>query len=209
MTKKIVAFTLSLILLASCFTSNSFAIQNNASDSETIITIDGITYRIEESYINNNKSICITNQMTNKKEVVYYDNDKNTVYLDNKPIAFINTSISEQEDKYQQVANYSSVATGWKHHDTSWHTISWLETATIIVIASAIAVVIPTETTAGIIGKMGLTALKTIAGLCTNGRIRCVTYTQVLLDGSVQYRHDWTFFAPTGEGFGPYSTYYL
>lgn len=205
--KKTLSVIMSVILIILPLSISAFAIHNDTLSEDGNVFIDGEYFHIEESYINGAKTVCMTNLSTGNQEYVYYNKEEGTVYHNDIPIAFIDNLISN--NVLSHPSTYRSVSTGWVKKDTSWYNISWGITTLTRVVAAAIAVVIPKETTLGVITKMGLSALSTLAESCTGGSIRCITYTLVLLDGSVRYRYDWTFFAPTGEGYGPYSTYDL
>ena len=198
-----------MILLVSCFATEVFAANDNTSQENGNVFIDGEYFHIEESYINGIKTVCMTNLSSGNQEYVYYNKESGTVYLNDVPVAFIDNPISNNVLSHSTSHLYRSVSTDWERKETTWHNITWGVTTLTRVVAAAIAAVIPSETTLGVITKMGLSALNTLAEICTGGSIRCTTYVLVLLDGSIQYRHDWTFFAPTGEGYGPYSTYNL
>lgn len=177
-------------------------------DSSETVIIDGKEYRYENVLANGKEIIYIIHLTDNTEDILYYDIGNNTVFLNDMPIAYIE---KVSEDETVGFENFiSPLATnGWRYHDTSNHRITWVQGVTAAVLAGVIAAVIPGTGKLAVLAKIGATTLGIVAGACTGGTVKCVAYTQVLLDGKVQFRYDWTFKPSTGESYGPYSSYQL
>lgn len=202
--QKCLAFALAIIMCLSA-TPVLAASSNQNSDKRETTTINGVTYEFEYSYSDGKKITNIKNVTEKTEEVLCYDVERGVIFLDNQLLAYIEDTSDEQEEVPQIVpfANY------WVYHDTSTIRITWAATATFMAVASAIAAVLPNTGVVGVITQMGISVLSSLADSATGGTVRCVAYTHVLTDGRVQCRWDWTFIAPTGESYGPYSTYDL
>ncbi len=177
-------------------------------DSSETVIIDGKEYRYENVLANGKEIIYIIHLTDNTEDILYYDIGNNTVFLNDMPIAYIE---KVSEDETVGFENFiSPLATnGWRYHDTSNHRITWVQGVTASVLAGIIAAVIPGTGKLAVLAKIGATTLGIVAGACAGGTVKCVAYTQVLLDGKVQFRYDWTFKPSTGESYGPYSSYQL
>lgn len=177
-------------------------------DSSETVIIDGKEYRYENVLANGKEIIYIIHLTDNTEDILYYDIGNNTVFLNDMPIAYIE---KVSEDETVGFENFiSPLATnGWRYHDTSNHRITWVQGVTAAVLAGVIAAVIPGTGKLAVLAKIGATTLGIVAGACAGGTVKCVAYTQVLLDGKVQFRYDWTFRPSTGESYGPYSSYQL
>lgn len=213
MTKKITSLILAFAMLIACSSGaiNSFAADNIVcNDEDERITIDGVTYKYEYSYSGEKEFTHIINLNDNTEYVVYYDRGKGIVFLNNEPLAYIDVTYSS-DTQVPSRGNISLASNYWVYHDTSTHRITLVESRVakygIIAVATAIAAVIPGCTATKVIIAVGVAALSDIAEECKGGTVKCVAYTHVLNDGSVQFRFDWTFTTEKGKSYGPYSTY--
>lgn len=211
MTKKITSFLMAFIMLIVCSAGAtvSYADDNTFTiDSSEMVLIDGKEYKYEEILTDGKEIIHVINLTDNTEDILYYDTEKSTVFLNDMPIAYIE---KVSEDATGGFENFiSPLATnGWRYHDTSNHRITWVQGVTAAVLAGIIAAVIPGTGKLAVLAKIGATTLGIVAGACAGGTVKCVAYTQVLLDGKVQFRYDWTFKPSTGESYGPYSSYQL
>lgn len=202
--QKCLALVLAIIMCLSA-TPALAASNNQNTNKKEAITINGTAYEFEYSYSDGKKITNIKNVTDKTEDVLCYDVEQGVIFLNNQVLAYVEDTSEQQEETPQIVpfANY------WVYHDTSTRRISWAASASFIAVASAIAAVLPSVGTVGVITAMGLSALSGLAGAATGGTVKCVTYTHVLPDGSIQCRWDWSFIAPTGETYGPYSTYDL
>ena len=211
MTKRITSLFLSLIMLLTCSVGAtiSYAADNTSTvaENETVI-IDGKEYKYEDVFVNGKEITRIINLTDNTEDILYYDIEKGTVFLNNEPIAYIENEPIETVDAFEY--GISPLATnGWRYHDTSNHRITWKQGVAAAVLAGVIAAVIPGTGKLAVLARIGANTLGIVAGACAGGIVKCVAYTQVLLDGKVQCRYDWTFKPNTGESYGPYSSYQL
>lgn len=198
-----------MLMTCSVGATVSYAADENSIVNESeIVLIDGKEYKYEDEYVNGKEITHIINLTDNTEDTLYYDSENGIVFLNDVPIAYIEKMSTETIEMFEN--NISPLATtGWRYHDTSSHRITWVQGVTAAVLAGVIAAVIPGVGKAAVIAKIGLTALGVIAAACAGGTVTCKTYTQVLLDGKVQFRYDWTFKPSTGETYGPYSSYQL
>lgn len=211
MTKRITSLFLVLIMLLTCSagTTISYASDNapTVNESETVI-IDGKEYKYEDVFVNGKEITRIINLTDNTEDLLYYDIEKGTVFLNNEPIAYIENEPTETVDAPEH--GISPLSTnGWRYHDTSTHRITWKQGVAAAILAGVIASVIPGTGRLAVLAKIGANTLGIIAAACSGGTVKCVAYTQVLLDGKIQCRYDWTFSPNTGESYGPYRSYQL
>ena len=210
MIKRITSLFLALIMLITC--SNcatiSYAAENiSAVDEREEVIINGKEYKYEDGFVNGKEITRIINLTDNTEDILYYDAEKGTVFMNDVPVAYIEEV--SPEAIYGLKNNIPSFSTyGWRYHDTSSHRITWKQGVTAAVLAGVIAYVLPVNK-ATVIAGIGITALGIVAAACSGGTVTCKTYTQVLLDGKVQFRYDWSFKPNTGETYGPYSSYQL
>lgn len=177
-------------------------------DSSETVIIDGKEYRYENVLANGKEIIYIIHLTDNTEDILYYDIGNNTVFLNDMPIAYTEKVSEDTVDEFKNCI-LPLAANGWRNHDTSNHRITWVQGVTAAVLAGVIAAVIPGTGKLVVLAKIGATTLGIVAGACAGGTVKCVAYTQVLLDGKVQFRYDGTFKPSTGESYGPYRSYQL
>ena len=165
-------------------------------------------YRYENVLANGKEIIYIIHLTDNTEDILYYDIGNNTVFLNDMPIAYTEKVSEDTVDEFKNCI-LPLAANGWRNHDTSNHRITWVQGVTAAVLAGVIAAVIPGSGKLTVLAKIGVTALGIVAGACAGGTVKCVAYTQVLLDGKVQFRYDRTFKPSAGESYGPYRSYQL
>lgn len=198
-----------MLIVCSAGATISYANDNTFTiDSSETVIIDGKEYRYENVLANGKEIIYIIHLTDNTEDILYYDIGNNTVFLNDMPIAYIEKVSEDTVDEFKKCI-LPLAANGWRYHDTSNHRITWVQGVTAAVLAGVIAAVIPGSGKLTVLAKIGVTALGIVAGACAGGTVKCVAYTQVLLDGKVQFRYDWTFKPSTGESYGPYSSYQL
>lgn len=211
MTKKITSLFMALIMFMTCSAgaTASYAADNDSVANENaIVLIDGKEYKYKDEYVNGKEITHIINFTDNTEDILYYDAENGIVFLNDVPVAYIEKVPADVVRMSEN--NISPLATtGWRYHDTSSHRITWAQGVTAAVLAGVIAAVIPGVGKAVVLARIGTTALGIVAAACAGGTVTCKTYTQVLLDGKVQFRYDWTFKPSTGETYGPYSSYQL
>lgn len=212
MCKKIASLLMSFTLFVTCLAGAtiSYASDNDCfnNDSETVL-INGIEYKYEETFENGEEITHIINLKYGTEDVLYYDKEKNIVFLNEEPFAYVENLLTEVVSTPEYEITPFAVTTGWKYHDTSYKKITWKAGAAASAVAAAISAVIPGTSAKAVIAKMGIAVLNSIANSCVGGKVKCVAYTQVLLDGKVQCRYDWTFITPKGKSYGPYTSYKL
>lgn len=211
MFKRITSLFMAVIMSATCLAgaTNSYASDNkyNTDESEILI-FDGNEYQYVDEYIDGKEITHIINLTENTEDILYYDEANGTIYLNNKPIAYVEDAISS-ENIFSEYGTSPFADNYWKWHDTSTKHITWIQGVTAAILAGIIAAVIPTVGKATVIAKIGLNALGVVAAACAGAYVDCVAYTHVLSDGKVQLRYDWTFRPSTGDKYGPYSSYSL
>lgn len=210
LSKKLLSLFLAFATLLTCLSgvTMSYAAENvQVKESETII-IEGNTYKYEEVIENGKEYTRIINLTKNTEDILYYDTSKDTFYLNDEPVAHVEVETTKTSDTTNDgITPFAK--TGWRYHDTSTTKISWIKGVSASILAGIIAEVIPATGTVTVLMKIGVKTLGTIAGACVGGTVKCVAYTQTLLDGKVQCRYDWTFKPRTGETYGPYRSYQL
>ena len=159
-------------------------------------------------FVDDKEYMYITNITDEITDVVYYDVCSGIIFLNGKPVAYVENAVSFPDEK--SIESVSPLATtGWRYHDTSNHRISWARGVAAATLAGIIAAVIPSTGWLSVLTKIGATALSAVSAACIGGNVKCVAYTQVLASGKVQCRYDWTFRPSSGESYGPYSSYKL
>jgi len=211
MIKRITSFVLAFIMLITCLTGTTilYAADNEfiVDESETVL-IDSIEYKYQKVLVDGKEITYIINVTENIKDILSFDSEKGIVFLNDKPIAYVEKTPIEVNDTLEnRITPFA--ATGWRYHDTSNHKITWVKGVSAAVLAAIIAEVIPATSWITVLAKIGAAALGVVSAACIGGNVKCVAYTQTLLDGKVQCRYDWTFTPSTGEHFGPYSSYQL
>lgn len=213
MAKKITSIALAMVLLITCSLGATTALaaesNDNTGQNETIV-IDGSLYEFEDAYWNGMPATYINNLTENTRDVVYYDEATGTVYWNGEPMAYIekvSTTLAEPETGISPLA-----ADHWTYKGRSSFEVTWVHSASIFAVATAISkaigVVVPGVTALKIILAMGVGALTGLAKAATGGTVQIDEYYHIYSDGRIQYRWDWTFIAPTtGEVFGPFTTY--
>lgn len=198
-----------MLIVCSAGATISYANDNTFTiDSSETVIIDGKEYRYENVLANGKEIIYIIHLTDNTEDILYYDIGNNTVFLNDMPIAYTEKVSEDTVDEFKNCI-LPLAANGWRNHDTSNHRITWVQGVTAAVLAGVIAAVIPGSGKLTVLAKIGVTALGIVAGACAGGTVKCVAYTQVLLDGKVQFRYDWTFKPSAGESYGPYRSYQL
>lgn len=207
--KKIFALIFTIVLSVNYFLiqpvhAASLNINNAANDpyatrKSEIINIDGINYTYQYFYENGNRVIQIINNSSNEIDIVKYDKNSSTIYLNDNVFASINSVPLSKGQSY--TTNYS----GWETLSTGSHYISWAQGVSASVIAAAIAVYLGSIGTGGVIAAMGVGALGVIAGSCSGGTLYLELQMFSNYPSLPQYRYLWTFTASTGDSYGPYS----
>ena len=198
-----------MLIVCSAGATISYANDNTFTiDSSEKVIIDGKEYRYENVLANGKEIIYIIHLTDNTEDILYYDIGNNTVFLNDMPIAYTEKVSEDTVDEFKNCI-LPLAANGWRNHDTSNHRITWVQGVTAAVLAGVIAAVIPGSGKLTVLAKIGVTALGIVAGACAGGTVKCVAYTQVLLDGKVQFRYDRTFKPSAGESYGPYRSYQL
>lgn len=198
-----------MVIVCSAGATISYANDNTFTiDSSETVIIDGKEYRYENVLANGKEIIYIIHLTDNTEDILYYDIGNNTVFLNDMPIAYTEKVSEDTVDEFKNCI-LPLAANGWRNHDTSNHRITWVQGVTAAVLAGVIAAVIPGSGKLTVLAKIGVTALGIVAGACAGGTVKCVAYTQVLLDGKVQFRYDRTFKPSAGGSYGPYRSYQL
>lgn len=205
--KKITSFVMSVIMLITCLSSVtiSYASDNDCdfNDNETII-IDGITYKFEYSYLDGEKITRIVNLTDNTEDILYYNKEKKTIFLNDAPVAFVQDIPSEQA-----VVPFANKNNRWVYYVTTNKRISWAMGTSVAVVAGVIAAVIPGASAKTIFARIGVGTLGILAGSSNGGIVEIREYRRVLMNEKVEFRFDWSFYAQTGDVYGPFSTYLL
>lgn len=210
MAKKITSIALAMILIITCSLGATTALaaenDDNTSQNETIV-LDGSVYAFEESYYNGMPATYIVNLTENTRDVVYYDEATGTVYYNGEPMAYIEKVSTTVADSGSGISLLA--ADHWTYMETSSFKVTWAHKASVFVVAGAISAVVgavvPGVNTVTIILAIGLGALKGLADAAMGGTVQLDTYYHIYSDGRIQYKWDWTFIAPTGERYGPFT----
>lgn len=206
MYKKIISLLITIVTIATCFNGVIISSASNTENSETF-TIEGITYRYEDLYLDGKEVTRISNLTDNTEDILYYDKASETIYLNDKPIAILSKNFSSNFNINNGINPCSD--NYWNFHDRSTTNITWVQSVTAAVLAGIIAACIPGVSKWAVLSRIGVSTLGVIAGACAGGKVICDAYTHVLTDGTVQIRYDWTFKPSTGETYGPFSSYDL
>ena len=201
---------MALIMLITCLagTTISYAADKNDNvEKSEVVTIDGVSYKYVDEYVDGEKITHIINLTDNTEDILYYDEENGTAFLNDAPVAYVEDIISRENAASEYgIAPYAD--NYWKWHDSSTKRITWAQSVvTAVILGAIIAAVIPNVGTAAVIAKIGLTSLGIVAAACGGAYVDCVGYTHVLDDGKVQVRCDWTFRPNTGDIYGPFSQY--
>lgn len=205
--KKITAIFLILITIISALSMSASASpskNSNIKDVE-ILTIDGLQYKFEEIYLDGKDVIRVTNLSTNAQEILYFDESIGTLFSNGKPVAYISET-SVVEEKILHSVSPLTNDPYWTYVETKYYKVTWAKSAGVIAVATAIASVLPGKGWATVIAKIGLSVLKSIAESAVGGTVKLVLYNHVTPQiAKIELLYEWSFIAPTGEVYGPFS----
>jgi len=205
--KKITAIFLILITIISAPSMSASASpskNSNIKDVE-ILTIDGLQYKFEEIYLDGKDVIRVTNLSTNTQEILYFDESIGTLFSNGKPVAYISET-SVVEEKILHSVSPLTNDPYWTYVETKYYKVTWAKSAGVIAVATAIASVLPGKGWATVIAKIGLSVLKSIAESAVGGTVKLVLYNHVTPQiAKIELLYEWSFIAPTGEVYGPFS----
>lgn len=205
--KKITAIFLILITIISALSMSASASpskNSNIKDVE-ILTIDGLQYKFEEIYLDGKDVIRVTNLSTNTQEILYFDESIGTLFSNGKPVAYISET-SVVEEKILHSVSPLTNDPYWTYVETKYYKVTWAKSAGVIAVATAIASVLPGKGWATVIAKIGLSVLKSIAESAVGGIVKLVLYNHVTPQiAKIELLYEWSFIAPTGEVYGPFS----
>ncbi len=135
MSKRMVSLFLSAVMFVVC--SFGATATYAAENIETAI-IDGKEYRCESRIVDDKEYMYITNITDEITDVVYYDVCSGIIFLNGKPVAYVENAVSFPDEK--SIESVSPLATtGWRYHDTSNHRISWARGVAAATLAGIIA----------------------------------------------------------------------
>lgn len=205
--KKITAIFLILITIISALSMSASASpskNSNIKDVE-ILTIDGLQYKFEEIYLDGKDVIRVTNLSTNTQEILYFDESIGTLFSNGKPVAYISET-SVVEEKILHSVSPLTNDPYWTYVETKYYKVTWAKSAGVIAVATAIASVLPGKGWATVIAKIGLSVLKSIAESAVGGIVKLVLYNHVTPQiAKIELLYEWSFIAPAGEVYGPFS----
>mgnify|MGYP004545566471 FL=1 len=190
--------TCSNVTFASAF-NNSSLITSNSEISSVYKEGFSETVLLEETaytyngYINNfgHRVIEITSNNNKNIDTLVFDDNTGTVYLNNSIIA----TYTVDDANISSVVPFSS---GWSPADSGSKYISWAEGAAVAVVAGVVAGCL-----GGTVGAV-LGGVSAFAGLCSGGTLSWKKWYKV--EGTkARLKTDWTFKAPTGTSYGPYT----
>ena len=207
--KKLIALMISLAMLVSICALPAYAADVTAAKDvfdiyehqvvETI-DVDDTSYVLHYSYDESNHKVTeIYNKNTGTTNVLVYDEDASVFTLDGEIIATVNTSVRHTPAMLD--------ATGWELLTTYSHEITWVEAATVIVVASIVAGLLTVSGgAAAVIGVMGAGVLAGIISISVGATIDGSLY-QMMSGVYITQKDIWTFTIPSGQVYGEYTTY--
>lgn len=205
--KKITAIFLTLITLISALSISASASPSKNSNIKAveILTIDGLQYKFEEICLDDKDVIRVTNLSTNTQEILYFDESIGTLFSNGKPVAYISETSVVEENLLHSVSPLTSDPY-WTYVETKYYRVTWAKSAGVIAVATAIASVLPGKGWVAVIAAIGINTLSAIAGSAVGGTVKLALYQHVIPQtATIELLYEWSFIAPTGEVYGPFS----
>lgn len=171
------------------------------NSSETV-NINGINYTYQYSLDeNNNRTICITNDVDSFVDRITYLKETGEIYLNNEILGKVKTLTSDSE----KIDNYTS-RDAFVYFGPLNEYISWAKGTTAAAVAAVIAVALPSLGAAGVIAAMGTAALGVLAASSIGGTVKGSIY-RLNSTYHIQYKYVWSFTASNGDRYGTYTSF--
>lgn len=199
-------FLILLTIISSISISVSASSANNSNiENSTILTIDGSLYKFEEINFDGKEITRVTNLSTHTQELIYFDENRGIVFSNNKPVAYVSEETSTENNTLHSISPFTTDPY-WTYVETKYYKVTWAKGASIAVVAGAIAAVLPGKSKLSVILALGIGTLGGIAGSAIGGTVKLSLYKHVTPQtAKIELLYEWSFIAPTGETYGPFS----
>lgn len=174
-------------------------IENTSSpDLCEFVKIENVIYEYDYFVKEGHRTILITNTETNQRDILDYDIENGTIYLNNE---IFSESIEEPIIQYSRGSG--TTADGWTIISKESRYVSWVRGTTIAIVAGVIAAYLGAATS-HVYTAMGYTALGVLAACCSGGTLDIEMHMYSTTAVAPQYRYQWKFTANTGDVYGYY-----
>ena len=169
------------------------------------VNIEGVNYTYKYYYDSEGqRSILVSDTTNSVSNVVTYNEETSTIYLDNEKLAEVET-VYENDPHLEDSTPQSKL--NWVHQGTYHNKISWSKGTTVAAVAAAISIHLATLGAAGVIAAMGTGALGVLAASAIGGTLHRTLY-RATTGSRVFHKYNWSFVANTGERYGTYTYQY-
>lgn len=169
------------------------------------VNIEGVNYTYEYYYDSEGeRSVLITDTTNSVSNVLTYNEESSTFYLDDEKIGEVET-VFEKDSKLDESSPLSRLS--WQLQGTYHNKISWIRGTRTAIVAGAVATYLGTLGAAGVIAAMGAAALGTLAAQTIGGTLHRTLY-RAKTGTRQHYKYNWSFVASTGQRFGTYTYQY-
>lgn len=212
--KKIRHFLAVLLTLVSVLNLNSLTVFASTNQYEQLqtsvdyyevnyceeISLDGKTYQLTYSYDNEgNRNIDILELETRILNVITYNTQNDSLYLNNEKISSNDNELSERDF----IMPYDD---NWIYFGSSSRTITDLETMTAMVFVAGVAAYVGSYcTAAAVLSAMGSTSVNYIISTFNEANVSTTVY-KFNSNLVTQWRYNWSVTPKGGSTYGPYTT---
>ncbi len=165
-----------------------------------VVNINGVNYTYHYSLENGIRKIEVTEENSNKTDIVTYNESNSTIYLNGRVVGTGGAVIQSRTG-----SNTSSSSPYGEYIGSFSHRVTWGEGVSVGVVAACIAAGCGFLGAGAIIALFGYTALSGLAFSSVGGTVYGDIY---ILTGpeSTLYTYIWSFTAWTGDSYGPFTT---
>lgn len=206
--KFVTTFICAAIIITSTSVGNVFAESNDkdiySQNFTEKVSYEGVDYIYHYFYNEEGKkSIKISNTETSNKDLLTFDENNNSVYLNEKKVATVGDTFEDLNPKDNN--NGISSRIKWNLIGVYHHKIKFHEGVGGVFVAGIIVGTMGFGTVGAAMASCGASAMGAIAGCAPGGTLHWSKYYYTEIT-HYRYRTDWAFKASSGERYG---TYYL